>query len=88
MRKPLMVSISILAAIALSGCSMTDQPNGVAVRGYQAPGGWGQIAEQKVAVQSDVAPGQSVYVGASADGSVMGFMTAGGTIHWYQTSAR
>ena len=88
MRKPLLLTVSILAAVALSGCAMTDQPNGVAVRGYQAPGGWGMVAEQKVAVQADIAPGQSAYVGASADGSLMGFLTSDGTIRWYKTAAR
>lgn len=88
MRKPLLLSVSILAAVALSGCATTDQPNGVAVRGYQAPGGWGMVAEQKVAVQADVAPGQSAYVGASADGSLIGFISADGVIRWYKTSAR
>ena len=88
MRKPLLLSVSILAAVALAGCAATEQPNGVAVRGYQAPGGWTQVSEQKVAVQADVAPGQSAYMGASADGSLMGFITSDGVIHWYKTSVR
>jgi outer membrane lipoprotein SlyB len=83
----LLLSTSI-AAIALAGCVATEQPNGVAVQGYQAPGGWGVAYEQKVAVQADVAPGQSAYMGASADGSLMGFMYADGTIRWYRTAAR
>lgn len=78
---------SVIAIIALAGCSQTDQPNGVAVRGYQAPGGWGLLAEQKVASRADVGGG-STYIGASADGSVMGFITADGTIHWYRSAAR
>lgn len=86
MRKLLVTSA--IAIIALAGCTQTDQPNGVAVRGYQAPGGWGVLAEQKVASSADVAPGTSAYVGASADGSVMGFITADGVIHWYRTAAR
>lgn len=80
--------ITSIVALALAGCTATDQPNGVAVRGYQAPGGWGVLAEQKVASRADVAPGTSAYVGASADGSVMGFITSDGTIHWYRTAAR
>ena len=88
MRKPLLLTVSVLAAVALAGCSATQQPNGVAVRGYQAPGGWAQVAEQRVAVQADVAPGQSAYMGASADGSLVGFLTSDGVIRWYQTSAR
>jgi hypothetical protein len=88
MRKPLLLSVSILAAVALTGCARTDQPNGVAVRGYQAPGGWGMVAESKVADHADVAPGASAYMGASADGSLMGFIFSDGTIRWYKTSAR
>jgi hypothetical protein len=86
MRK-LLVSISI-AGVALAGCAATNQPNGVAVQGYQAPGGWGVVAEQKVAVQADVAPGQSAYMGASADGSLVGFISSDGTVRWYKTAAR
>ena len=86
MRK--LVVASVIAIIALAGCSQTNQPNGVAVRGFQAPGGWGVIAEQKVASSANVAPAQSAYMGASADGSVMGFITSDGTVHWYRTSAR
>lgn len=88
MRKPLLLSVSILAAVAFAGCAATNQPNGVAVNGFQTPGGWGIVAEQKVAVQADVAPGQSAYMGASADGSLMGFITSDGTVRWYKTSAR
>jgi outer membrane lipoprotein SlyB len=87
MRK-LLMSVSIIAGVALAGCASTDQPNGVAVQGYQAPGGWGVVAEQKVAVQADVAPGQSAYMGASADGSLVGFIFADGTVRWYKTAAR
>jgi hypothetical protein len=86
MRKVLVASIA--AILALSACSATDQPNGVAVRGYQAPGGWGVVAQQKVADHADVAPGTSAYMGASADGSLMGFIYSDGTIRWYRTSAR
>ena len=86
MRKLLVTSI--VAIIALAGCTQTNQPNGVAVRGFQAPGGWGLLAEQKVASGVDLGGSQSAYVGASADGSVMGFITSDGTIHWYKTSAR
>jgi hypothetical protein len=86
MRKLLVTSV--IAIVALAGCTQTNQPNGVAVRGYQAPGGWGVLAEQKVADRADVAPGSSAYVGASADGSVIGFITSDGVIHWYRTSAR
>ncbi len=84
----LLVSVSIIAGVALAGCAATDQPNGVAVQGYQAPGGWGVVSEQKVAVQADVAPGQSAYMGASADGSLMGFIFSDGTVRWYKTAAR
>ena len=31
---------------------------------------------------------EHAYVGASADGSVIGFITADGTIRWYRTAAR
>lgn len=82
------VAASLLAAVALAGCAATNQPNGVAVQGYQAPGGWGVVAEQKVAVQADVAPGQSAYMGASADGSLVGFIFSDGTVRWYKTAAR
>lgn len=87
MRK-LLLSASIIAGVALAGCAATNQPNGVAVQGYQAPGGWGVVSEQKVAVQTDVAPGQSAYMGASADGSLVGFISSDGTVRWYKTSAR
>ena len=86
MRKVLVTAV--IAVIALVGCTQTNQPNGVAVRGFQAPGGWGLLAEQKVASSVDLGGAQSAYVGASADGSVMGFITSDGTIHWYRTSAR
>lgn len=86
MRKLLVMPI--VALVALVGCTQTNQPNGVAVHGFQAPGGWSLLAEQKVADRADVAPGSAAYVGASADGSVMGFITADGVIHWYRTSAR
>ena len=86
MRKLLVTSI--IAVIAFAGCTQTNEPNGVAVRGFQAPGGWGLLAEQKVASSVDLGSATSVYVGASADGSVMGFITADGTIHWYRTAAR
>jgi hypothetical protein len=86
MRKLLITSV--IAVIAFAGCTQTDQPNGVAVRGFQAPGGWGVFAEQKVASSIDLAPGSSAYMGASADGSMMGFITADGTIHWYRTASR
>ena len=86
MRKLLITSV--IAVIAFAGCTQTNQPNGVAVRGYQAPGGWGVLAEQKVASSVDLGSAQSAYMGASADGSVMGFITADGTIHWYRTAAR
>lgn len=79
---------SVIAIIAFAGCTQTNQPNGVAVQGFQAPGGWAVFAEQKVASSADVAPGSSAYMGASADGSVMGFITSDGTIHWYRTPAR
>ena len=88
MRKPVLLSVSILAAVALAGCTATNQPNGVAVNGYQAPGGWGVVSEQKVASSANVAPGTSSYVGASADGSVIGFITSDGMVHWYRTAAR
>jgi outer membrane lipoprotein SlyB len=87
MRK-LLLSVSIISAVALAGCAATNQPNGVAVQGYQAPGGWGVVSEQKVAVQADVAPGQSAYMGASADGSLVGFIFSDGTVRWYRSSAR
>ena len=80
--------ITIVAIIALAGCTRTDQPNGVAVQGFQAPGGWAVLAEQNVASSADVAPGTAAYMGASADGSVIGFITSDGTIHWYRTAAR
>ena len=86
MRKLLITSI--VAIIALAGCTQTNPPNGVAVQGVQAPGGWGVFAEQKVASSVDLAPGSSSYVGASADGSLMGFITSDGTIHWYRAAAR
>ena len=86
MRKLLVTSV--IAIIALAGCTQTNQPNGVGVRGFQAPGGWGLLAEQKVASSVDLGSAPSAYVGASADGSVMGFITADGTIHWYRTAAR
>lgn len=86
MRKLLITSI--VAVIAFAGCTQTNQPNGVAVQGFQAPGGWSVLAEQKVAESADVAPGSSMYMGASADGSIMGFITSDGVIHWYRTSAR
>lgn len=83
-----MLSISILAAVALAGCATTNQPNGVAVQGYQAPGGWGVASAQKVAVKADVAPGQSAYMGASADGTLVGFISSDGTVRWFRTSSR
>jgi hypothetical protein len=86
MRKLLITSI--VAVMAFAGCTQTNQPNGVAVQGFQAPGGWSVLAVQKVAESADVAPGSSVYMGASADGSVMGFISSDGVIHWYRTSAR
>jgi hypothetical protein len=86
MRKFLITSV--IAVIAVVGCTQTNQPNGVAVQGFQAPGGWGVFAEQKVASSVDLAPGMSSYVGASADGSVIGFITSDGTIHWYRAAAR
>ena len=86
MRKTIIASLIAIATLA--GCTQTNQPNGVSVRGYQAPGGWGVIAERKVASSANVAPGTSAYMGASADGSVMGFITADGTVHWYRTSTR
>jgi hypothetical protein len=86
MRKLLITSI--VAVMAFAGCTQTNQPNGVAVQGFQAPGGWSVLAEQKVAESADVAPGSSVYMGASADGSIMGFISSDGVIHWYRTSAR
>ncbi len=86
MRKLLVTSV--IAIIALAGCTQTNQPNGVAVNGYQSPGGWSTLAELKVASSVDLGSAQSAYVGASADGSVMGFITADGTIHWYRTAAR
>jgi hypothetical protein len=86
MRKSLL--LPVVAAIALTvGCARTDQPNGVAVNGYQSPGGWGMVAQQKVADSAAIV-GTSAYVGASADGSVMGFISADGTIRWYKASAR
>jgi hypothetical protein len=86
MRKLLVASVA--AILALSACSATEQPNGVAVRGYQAPGGWNVVAQQKVADHADVAPGSSAYMGMSADGSLVGFIFSDGTIKWYRTSAR
>jgi hypothetical protein len=86
MRKLLITSI--VAVMAFAGCTQTNQPNGVAVQGFQAPGGWSVLAEQKVAESADAAPGSSVYMGASADGSIMGFISSDGVIHWYRTSAR
>ena len=86
MRKLLVTSV--IAIIALAGCTETGQPNGVAVRGFQAPGGWGVLAEQKVASNADLGQAASAYMGASADGSVIGFITSDGVIHWYRTSAR
>ena len=85
MRK-LLGSATLIGALALTGCAATNQPNGVAVQGYQSPGGWGVLSEQKVAVQADIAPGQSAYMGASADGSLVGFIFSDGTVRWYKTA--
>ena len=86
MRKLLVTSV--IAITAFAACTQTDQPNGVAVRGFQAPGGWGVLAEQKVASSADLGQMPSAYMGASADGSVIGFITSDGVIHWYRSSAR
>lgn len=80
MRKIVCAS-AILGALVASGC--TTQPG--AVRGIEAPGSK-VVAELRVSgsLTEGMPPGSSSYVGASADGSLIGFLTADGAVRWYR----
>lgn len=71
-----------LLAVAASGC--TAQP--AAVRGVEAPGGAHVVAQMAVggSVTQGMDAGTASYVGASMDGSVMGFLGSDGEIRWYR----
>ncbi|MBI2774261.1 MAG: hypothetical protein HYX56_07210 [Chloroflexi bacterium] len=77
----LAISSGILVAVIASAC--TSAPTGV--RGFEnAPGS--VVAQVKVNsdVSADMPAGTSSFVGASVDGSLMGFLGTDAVIRWYR----
>ncbi len=82
--RTLALASGVLVSLAASACS-TPAP---AVKGVQNPGGGPAVAAQMNADPSltqGMLPGSSSYIGASVDGSLIGFLTAEGKIVWYKT---
>jgi hypothetical protein len=71
-------------SILVAGCSGLPQ----AVRGIQQPGAATVAAEMRAPdasrVTAGMLAGSSSYIGANADGSLIGFLTADGFIRWYR----
>lgn len=74
-------TVTVIAA----GCSSVPQLP--AVRGFQQPSGSTIVAEKSLGseVAQGMPEGSASYVGASLDGSLIGFLTPDGTVHWYKT---
>ena len=79
MRKVL--GLGLLASLLLAGCAL--RPG--AVQGFQSGGGT-VIATYRAASADSLGlpPGTASYMGASTDGSLMGFIGADGIIRWYR----
>lgn len=75
---------AVLATAMAVACTTGPPP---AVRGFEAPASQRSVAELNVGteVSQGMLPGSASYVGASADGSLMGFLTADGVMSWYRT---
>lgn len=74
----------VLLAIVATAC--TSPPTLPAVRGFEAPGAPRVVAELNVGteVSRGMLPGSASYVGASVDGSLIGFLTPDGILRWYR----
>jgi len=80
MRK--MLGIGLVASLMLAGC--TVQPG--AVQGFQSGGGATVIATYRAASPDSLGmpAGTASYMGASVDGSLLGFIGSDGVIRWYR----
>lgn len=78
------IAAGVLVGLIASACT----PATPAVKGVQNPGGGATVVAQMQAAPglTDGMPaGSASYIGASADGSLIGFLTADGYIKWYRT---
>lgn len=75
--------LSTLAGLGLMAACSGPLPD---VRGFQAPPGARIVGELQAssALTADMPAGSASYVGASADGSLLGFLTADGFLRWYR----
>ncbi|MDE3194541.1 MAG: hypothetical protein KGN00_12745 [Chloroflexota bacterium] len=74
------------AFLGLLASACTAQPP--AVQGVQNPPGGSTVVSQvraDPALTEGMLPGSSSYIGASADGSLIGFLTWDGYVKWYRT---
>ena len=80
MRK--LLGIGLVASLMLAGC--TVQPG--AVQGFQSGGGAKVISSYRAASADSLGmpAGTASYMGASDDGSVLGFIGADGIVRWYR----
>jgi hypothetical protein len=72
-----------LVIVAAAACSSLPP----SVRGIQQPGAGTVVAQLRVSPEltQGMPAGSASYVGASVDGSLIGFLTADGYIKWYRT---
>lgn len=72
-----------LAILVATACSALPPQ----VRGIQQPGSGTPVAQLRASpgLTEGMPEGSSSYVGASVDGSLIGFLTADGFIKWYRT---
>ena len=84
MRLRRIVAASSVAVALASACTSAPPTS---VQGQQSQGGGRVIAEMKAApgLTEGMLPGSASYIGASVDGSLIGFLTADGYVRWYKT---
>lgn len=79
----IVATAGVLAALA-TACTSTAP---TAVQGQQSQGG-GRVVAQLAAppeLTASMLPGEASYIGASVDGSLIGFLMADGYVRWYKT---
>lgn len=81
--RTLAAAAGLLAAVLASACSAAAP----SVRGFQNPGGATVVAQMRAApgLTEGMPEGSASYIGASVDGSLIGFLTADGNVKWYRT---
>lgn len=78
-----LAAFGVLAGLLASACASPPP----VVRGFQAPGGATVVAQLRTSsdLTAGMLPGSASYVGASVDGSLIGFLTSDGYVKWYRT---